>query len=81
MIEVTITFRASRETVEQHGLSGAPVRLSDNRRFFIASEDMGDLIQLCKKQGWEIDAKPVFTSSLAQICGEVLENEWKEHAA
>ena len=81
MIEVTITFRANRETVKQHGLSGAPVRLSDDRRFFVAPEAMSDLIQLCKQRGWEVKTRPVFTSSLKQICSEVLENEWNDQAA
>lgn len=81
MIEVIITFRASRETVKQHGLAGAPVRLSDNRRFFVAADAASDLIQLCKQRGWGIETKPVFTSSLEQICGEISENEWNDQAA
>ncbi len=81
MIAVTITFRASKATMKKNDLLGAPVRLYDNKRFYVPMEAVGDLIQICKQRGWEIEADPVFTTSLDQIYNEIIENEWKEDVA
>jgi hypothetical protein len=81
MIDVTITFRASKATMEKQNLFGSPFRLYDCKRFYVPTESMGDLIELCKQRGWEIKAEPVFTTSLEQIHNEIIENEWKEEDA
>ena len=81
MIRVTITFRASKDTLKKQFLMGAPMRVYDHKDYYVPIKAVGDLIELCKREGWEIKADAVFPSSLDQIYNEVLDNSWKEEVA
>ena len=81
MIAVTITFRANKETMRRCNLLGAHVWLADQRQFYVPSQIVADLFQLCKQRGWEMLVDPVFTTSFEQILDEITKNEWKEDAA
>jgi hypothetical protein len=81
MIKVTITFRANKAAYNRHGILGAPICLHESKEFYVQMDAMSDLIELCKREGWEIEVDAVYTSSIEQIYNEVLDNSWKDKAA
>lgn len=69
MIHVTITYPACKELVGDKTVAALPtfIKFWDSKDFFVAPDEMPELIELCEQKGWSIRYVAVFTTRANQI--------------